>query len=185
MTDASSSSATITLGGGCFWCLEAVYEQVRGVLRVESGYANGHVHAPTYEQVCEGTTGHVEVVQVQFDPQQVSLREILEVFFLIHDPTTLNRQGNDVGTQYRSGIYVTDEAQRKTAQAVLAEVNAALAAEGRGAAVTELCPLAVYWPAEAYHQHYFAQHPQQGYCAYVVAPKVDKFRRSFTRLLKA
>lgn len=185
MTDASSSPATITLGGGCFWCLEAVYEQVRGVLRVESGYANGHVHAPTYEQVCEGTTGHVEVVQVHYDPQQVSLRELLEVFFLIHDPTTLNRQGNDVGTQYRSGIYVTADEQRLTAQAVLAEVNAALAAEGRGAAVTELCALEQYWPAEAYHQHYFAQHPQQGYCAYVVAPKVDKFRRSLSRLLKA
>jgi peptide-methionine (S)-S-oxide reductase len=185
MTDASSSSATITLGGGCFWCLEAVYEQVRGVLWVESGYANGHVHAPTYEQVCEGSTGHVEVVQLQFDPQQVSLRELLEVFFLIHDPTTLNRQGNDVGTQYRSGIYVTTDEQRQVAQAVLAEVNAALAREGRGSAVTELCPLAQYWPAEAYHQHYFAQHPRQGYCAYVVAPKVDKFRRSFTRLLKA
>ena len=183
MTD--TSSCTITLGGGCFWCLEAVYEQVRGVFRVESGYANDHVHAPTYEQVCEGTTGHVEVVQVQFDPQQVSLRELLEVFFLIHDPTTLNHQGNDVGTQYRSGIYVTNDEQRQVAEAVVSEVNAALAAEGRAKAVSELCPLAQYWPAEDYHQHYFAQHPQQGYCAYVVAPKVEKFKRSLARLLKA
>ncbi|TDM06813.1 MAG: peptide-methionine (S)-S-oxide reductase [Ideonella sp. MAG2] len=179
------SLQTITLGGGCFWCLEAVYEQVRGVQRVESGYANGHVHAPTYEQVCEGTTGHVEVVQLQFDPEHVSLRDLLEVFFLIHDPTTLNRQGNDVGTQYRSGIYLADEAQRPVAEAVLAEVNAALAGEGRGPAVTELCLVQQYWPAEPYHQHYFAQHPQQGYCAYVVAPKVEKFRRSLARLLKA
>ncbi len=169
------SIQTITLGGGCFWCLEAVYEQVEGVLAVESGYSNGQVPNPTYEQVCTGDTGHAEVVRVQFDDQQISLREILEIFFVIHDPTTLNRQGNDVGTQYRSGIYWHTPEQQAVAREVLAQLNAA----NGGRAVTELLPEAGYSRAEAYHQHYFANHPGQGYCAFVVAPKVEKFRRTF------
>lgn len=171
---------TITLAGGCFWCLEAVYEQVRGVVSVESGYSNGEVLNPSYEQVCRGDTGHAEVVRVEFDPAVVSLRELLEVFFSIHDPTTRNRQGNDVGPQYRSGIYTQDDAQAGVAREVLAEVDAATG----GKVVTELLPLANYWRAEGYHQHYFAQHPDQGYCAVVVAPKVEKFRKTFSRLMK-
>jgi len=173
---------TITLGGGCFWCLEAVYERVRGVTQVVSGYSNGHVVNPTYEQVCGGDTGHVEVVQVSYDTAQISLREILEIFFVIHDPTTLNRQGNDVGTQYRSGIYFRDAAQEAVAREVLAEVNE----HHRGRAVTEVVPLANYSRAEDYHQHYFANHPNQGYCAMVVAPKVEKFKKTFaSRVLPA
>jgi peptide-methionine (S)-S-oxide reductase len=172
---------TITLAGGCFWCLEAVYEQVRGVVAVESGYSNGQVMAPSYEQVSGGDTGHAEVVRVSFDPAQVSLRELLEVFFSIHDPTTRNRQGNDVGPQYRSGIYTADDSQAAVAREVIAEVNAATG----GKVLTELEPVANYWKAEAYHQHYFVQHPGQGYCAFVVAPKVEKFRHTFTRLTKA
>jgi peptide-methionine (S)-S-oxide reductase len=175
-----SNFETITLGGGCFWCTEAVFEQVRGVVSVESGYANGHVSAPSYEQVCQGDTGHVEVVRVEFDPVQVGLRELLEVFFVVHDPTTLNRQGNDVGTQYRSGIYWHDVAQVPVAQAVTNEVRAAMVVP----LVTELQPLAAYWPAEAYHQHYFAQHPEAGYCSFVVAPKLAKFRKRFARLVQ-
>jgi peptide-methionine (S)-S-oxide reductase len=166
---------TITLGGGCFWCLEAVYELVDGVTAVESGYANGHVVNPSYEQVCDGNTGHVEVVRVSFDPAVIGLREVLEIFFAIHDPTTLNRQGNDIGPQYRSGIYLHDESQRALAQQVWDEAQAAHG----GRLVTELEPVRNYWRAEAYHQHYFAQHPNQGYCAFVVAPKVEKFRKTF------
>jgi len=166
---------SITLGGGCFWCLEAVYEQVDGVAAVESGYSNGHVDRPSYEQVCSGNTGHVEVVRVSYDPSAISLREILEIFFVIHDPTTLNRQGNDVGTQYRSGIYVETPEQERVAREVLDEVNA----HHGGKAVTELKPLANYSRAEDYHQHYFANHPGQGYCAFVVAPKVEEFRKTF------
>ncbi len=176
-----TGTETITLAGGCFWCLEAVYLQVRGVLSVESGYSNGHAERPSYEQVCQGVTGHAEVVKLAFDPSQVSLRELLEVFFAIHDPTTLNRQGNDVGSQYRSGIYTQTPEQAELARAVIAEVNAATG----NRVVTELEPLSSYWPAEAYHQNYFAQHPGQGYCALVVAPKVEKFRKTFRRLMKA
>jgi peptide-methionine (S)-S-oxide reductase len=175
------ASQSITLGGGCFWCLEAVYEQVDGVLAVESGYAQGHVDAPSYEQVCSGSTGHAEVVRVTFDDTRIGLREILEIFYTIHDPTTLNRQGHDIGTQYRSGIYLHDEAQRQVAQAVIDEANAAHA----GRVVTELEPLRNYHRAEDYHQHYFANHPGQGYCAAVVAPKVEKFRRTFKARLRA
>jgi peptide-methionine (S)-S-oxide reductase len=166
---------TITLGGGCFWCLEAVYEQVDGVAAVESGYSNGHVTSPSYEQVCGGDTGHNEVVRVSFDPEHISLRELLQIFFTIHDPTTLNRQGNDVGTQYRSGIYFHTPDQEAVAREVLAEVSAAHSAR----VVTELLPETNYSKAEAYHQHYFANHPGQGYCAFVVAPKVEKFRKTF------
>ena len=171
----SATTETITLGGGCFWCLEAVYEQVEGVLAVESGYSNGHVERPSYEQVCTGNTGHAEVVRVSYDPKVISLREILEIFFVIHDPTTLNRQGNDVGTQYRSGIYFETPEQERVAREVLGEVNA----HHGGKAVTELKPLANYSRAEAYHQHYFANNPGQGYCAFVVAPKVEKFKKTF------
>ncbi len=171
----------ITLAGGCFWCLEAVYELVDGVTAVESGYSNGHVERPRYEQVCEGSTGHAEVVRVSFDNARITLEEILQIFFTIHDPTTLNRQGNDVGPQYRSGIYWHEPAQERVARAVLDEAQRALG----GRVVTELAPLANYWPAEAYHQHYFANHPNQGYCAYVVAPKVEKFRRTFKQRVRA
>ena len=171
----NSTIDTITLGGGCFWCTEAVFERVRGVIKVESGYSNGHVERPTYEQVCSGTTGHNEVVRVSFDSGQITLREVLEIFFVIHDPTTLNRQGNDAGTQYRSAIYFHDAAQEAVAREVLAEVNA----HHGGRAVTELLAEANYSRAEDYHQHYFANHPDQGYCAMVVAPKVEKFRKTF------
>ncbi|ODV10431.1 MAG: peptide-methionine (S)-S-oxide reductase [Rubrivivax sp. SCN 70-15] len=172
---------TITLAGGCFWCLEAVYERVDGVVDVESGYANGQVANPSYAQVCEGDTGHAEVVRVRFDADRIGLREILEIFFTIHDPTTLNRQGNDVGTQYRSGIYWHDEAQAGLAREVIDELRAVHG----GRVVTELAPLANYWRAEDYHQHYFARHPNAGYCAAVVAPKVEKFRRTFKARVRA
>ena len=172
---AAAATETWVLGGGCFWCLEAVYELVDGVVAVESGYCNGHVMNPSYEQVCSGTTGHAEVVKVTFDPARIGAREVLEIFFHIHDPTTLNRQGNDVGTQYRSGIYVRSPEQEALARDVLAEVQQATG----GRAVTEVEPLANYSRAEDYHQHYFARNPGQGYCAFVVAPKVEKFRRSF------
>lgn len=171
----------ITLGGGCFWCVEAVFELVDGVIAVENGYCNGHVLRPTYEAVCGGDTGHVEVVQVRFDAERISLREVLEIFFVVHDPTTLNRQGNDVGTQYRSGIYLHDASQEAVAREVLAEANAA----SGGRVVTELVPRENYSTAEAYHQHYYAQHPNAGYCAYVVAPKVEKFKRTFRARVKA
>jgi len=171
----TSQIETITLGGGCFWCTEAVYEQVRGVTAVESGYCNGHVDRPTYEQVCGGRTGHAEVVRVSFDPAEISLREVLEIFFVVHDPTTLNRQGNDAGPQYRSGIYFRTPEQERVAREVVAEVDAHLG----GRVVTEVLAEANYSRAEDYHQHYFANHPGQGYCAFVVAPKVEKFRKTF------
>jgi peptide-methionine (S)-S-oxide reductase len=172
---ASPSPKVITLGGGCFWCTEAVFVRVKGVLDVESGYCNGHTLKPTYAQVCEGDTGHNEVVRLTYDPEVISLRELLQIFFVMHDPTTLNRQGNDAGTQYRSGIYLSDEADRSVAQHVLDEVNAALS----GRVVTELQTLHHYSAAEDYHQDYFANNPHQGYCAFVVAPKVQKFLQTF------
>ena len=172
---------TLTLAGGCFWCLEAVYVQVRGVCDVESGYSNGHVQRPSYEQVCAGRSGHAEVVQLQYDPAQVTTRELLEIFFLIHDPTTLNRQGHDTGTQYRSAIYYSTPQQRDVAQALLQE----LAPLYDQPLVTELQPLDNYWPAEDYHQDFFARNPTQGYCLAVAAPKVAKFRHTFARLQKA
>ena len=171
----------ITLGGGCFWCVEAVYELVDGVLAVESGYCNGQVDKPSYEAVCTGTTGHAEVVRVSFDAERISLREVLEIFFVVHDPTTLNRQGNDIGTQYRSGIYLESADQEAVVREVLAEADAA---QG-GRVVTEVAPLANYSRAEDYHQQYLAQHPGQGYCAHVVAPKVEKFRRTFKPRVRA
>lgn len=177
------SSQTIVLGGGCFWCTEAVYVQVRGVLDVESGYANGPGPKPTYEQVCTGKTGYVEVVKLEFDPSVITLREVLEIFFVVHDPRTLNRQGNDVGTQYRSGIYTTSDEQQATARAVIEELQAQPHAPA-APVVTEVEPLGHYYPAEEYHQDYFEQHPNQGYCAMVVAPKVEKFRKTFARFGK-
>lgn len=164
-----------TLGGGCFWCLEAVYQELKGVVHVESGYAGGHVPQPTYEQVCDGTTGHAEVVRVEFDPAVISYREILEIFFTIHDPTTLNRQGNDVGTQYRSVIFYHTPEQQETARQVIA----CMASVWDAPIVTELSPVPAYNKAEDYHQNYFREHPLQGYCAFVVAPKVAKFRKVF------
>ena len=175
------SIETITLGGGCFWCLEAVYDRVEGVTAVESGYSNGEVRNPSYEQVCTGNTGHVEVVRVSFDTAKISLRDIFEIFFSIHDPTTLNQQGNDVGTQYRSGIYFHDAEQERVAREVLTEVNA----HHDGRAVTEVAPVDNYSRAEDYHQRYFENHPGQGYCSFVVAPKVEKFRKNFASRLKA
>lgn len=170
------------LGGGCFWCTESVYKEVRGVIDVESGYSNGQAPQPSYEDVCTGTTGCNEVVKLEYDPEQVSVRELLEIFFVVHDPTTLNRQGNDVGTQYRSGIYFTTEEQRATALALIDELTADNAF-GRPI-VTEVLPLANYWPAEDYHQDFFERNPHQGYCMAVAAPKVAKFRKTFTRLAK-
>jgi peptide-methionine (S)-S-oxide reductase len=170
----------ITLGGGCFWCTEAVFVRVDGVLDVESGYCNGHLQNPTYRQVCSGDTGHNEVVRLVYDSRQINLRELLEIFFVIHDPTTLNRQGNDSGTQYRSGIYWSDPADVVVAKQVMDEVNASLA----GRVVTELEPLSNYWAAEDYHQDYFENNPDQGYCAFVVAPKVQKFLQTFANKVK-
>ncbi len=172
--------AIATLGGGCFWCLEAVYQQMRGVDKVESGYSGGQITNPSYEQVCEGTTGHAEVVRIHFDPSLTSYRDILEVFFTIHDPTTLNRQGNDVGTQYRSVIYTHDDAQLAMAKQVMAE----MAHVWDAPIVTELEPAPVFYKAEDYHQDYFLNHPLQSYCAFVVAPKVQKFRQTFADKLR-
>ncbi len=179
---ATSRTEVATLGGGCFWCLEAVYDQLRGVQDVVSGYSGGHVPDPTYEQVCTGTTGHAEVVQVTFDPQTISFREILEVFFAIHDPTTLNRQGADVGTQYRSAIFYHSPEQKAIAEEMIAALNAARI--WPRPIVTEVTPFTAFYPAEAYHQEYFARNPGQGYCAFVIAPKVAKFRKEFMTKLK-
>jgi len=174
---------TIVLGGGCFWCTEAVYVNVRGVTDVESGYANGTLDNPSYEQVCTGSTGHNEVVKLTYDPAQISTRQILEIFFVVHDPTTLNRQGNDVGTQYRSGIYYTDDEQKREAEAIVRELGQDSTYGGK-AIVTEVQPLRSYFPAEEYHQDFFAKIPTQGYCMAVAAPKVAKFRNTFTALAK-
>jgi peptide-methionine (S)-S-oxide reductase len=179
MTNQTAPQVAI-LGGGCFWCLEAVYLEMRGVTRVESGYMGGHDPAPTYEAVCGGGTGHAEVVRVEFDPAVISYRDILEVFFTIHDPTTLNRQGNDVGTQYRSVIFYDSPGQEATARQVIAE----MANVWDGPIVTEVQPVTTWFKAEDYHQNYFNQNPLQGYCAFVVAPKVAKFRKTFTDRLK-
>ncbi len=164
-----------TIGGGCFWCTEAVYQQLIGVEKVVSGYSGGRIPDPTYEQICEGNTGHAEVIRIQFDSTIVSYRDILEIFFTIHDPTTLNRQGNDVGTQYRSVIYTHSAEQMATAR----EVIAAMAHVWDAPIVTELQEAPVFYPAEEYHQNYFLNHPMQSYCAFVVAPKVSKFRQAF------
>lgn len=178
----SDSLQTITLGGGCFWCTEAVYVQVRGVLDVESGYSNGHTVQPSYEQVCTGSTGHNEVVRLVFDPAQISAREILEIFFVIHDPTTMNRQGHDSGTQYRSGIYFSNPEQETVANDLIREMTQS--GVYSRPIVTEVLPLANYWPAEDYHQDFFEKNPGQGYCVAVAAPKVAKFRKTFARLVQ-
>jgi peptide-methionine (S)-S-oxide reductase len=164
-----------TLAGGCFWCLEAVYEELEGVVDVESGYTGGQVDRPTYRQVCDGDTGHAEVVRIEFDPARISYRELLEVFFVIHDPTQLNRQGNDVGTQYRSAIFTHSTQQERVARETLAEI----APQFDGEIVTQIVPATSYFRAEDYHQEYFRHNPAQGYCMFVVAPKVEKFRRTF------
>ena len=182
MSSPSSPTETIVLGGGCFWCTEAVFDRVQGVLDVESGYSNGQTVNPSYEQVCTGRTGHAEVVKVTFDPAEISLHEILEIFFVVHDPTTLNRQGNDVGTQYRSGIYYLDAAQRQVAEDVIREIGESKTY--RSPIVTEVEPLANYSTAEAYHQDYFLNNPNQGYCAFVVGPKVEKFQKTFAARVK-
>jgi peptide-methionine (S)-S-oxide reductase len=171
-----------TLGGGCFWCLEAVFDQLEGVRDVVSGYAGGHVPHPTYQQVCTGETGHAEVVQVTFDPDVISYRELLRVFFSIHDPTTPNRQGADVGTQYRSVIFTHSEEQERAAEEVIAELGAAGLWDEP--IVTEVVPFEAFYPAEAYHQEYFARNPTQPYCRLVIAPKVAKFRQQYLNRLK-
>lgn len=178
-----STPQTIVLGGGCFWCTEAVFVKVRGVTDVESGYCNGETMQPSYEQVCTGRTGHNEVVKLEYDPEAISLREILEIFFVIHDPTTLNRQGNDSGTQYRSGIYFTTPAQQEEAEAMLRQMNQDKLFGGP--IVTEVLPLSNYSPAEDYHQDFFEKNPTQGYCMAVAAPKVEKFRKTFRDRVKA
>jgi peptide-methionine (S)-S-oxide reductase len=178
----SSSPQTLVLGGGCFWCTEAVYVKVRGILDVESGYSNGDVERPSYEQVCTGTTGHNEVVKLTYDPEQISTRQILEIFFVIHDATTLNRQGNDSGTQYRSGIYYTTPEQKELAETMIRELKDQKLF-GR-AIVTEVKPVSNYWPAEEYHQDFFEKNPHQGYCVAVAGPKVAKFRKTFAELVK-
>jgi len=171
------------LGGGCFWCLEAVFDRLDGVKSVESGYMGGHVENPSYQQVCGGNTGHVEVVRVTFDPAELSYRDLLEVFFTIHDPTTLDRQGNDVGTQYRSVIFYTSEEQRRTAEQVITELNAAR--HWPGPIVTRVKPAKQFFEAEDYHQEYYANNPNQPYCQFVVAPKVKKFQEKFAEKMKS
>ncbi|MDY7536705.1 peptide-methionine (S)-S-oxide reductase MsrA [Undibacterium sp. RTI2.1] len=175
----SPATSVATLGGGCFWCTEAVFQQIRGVLKVESGYSGGANPNPTYEQICTGRTGHAEVVRLSFDPAVISYRELLEIFFTIHDPTTLNRQGNDAGTQYRSVIYFHDDEQKVIAQDVIKGMKAVW----DDPIVTELTAAPTFYLAEAYHQNYFKQHPEQGYCSFVVAPKVAKARKLFSSKL--
>lgn len=186
MVEESASQQALqaaTLGGGCFWCLDAVYRELKGVERVTSGYAGGDTPAPTYREVCGGRTGHAEVVQVEFDPAVISYRDLLDVFFTIHDPTQLDRQGADVGTQYRSVIFTHDASQEHTARATIAELEAAGAWERP--IVTAVQPLPVFFPAEPYHQDYFRQNPGEGYCQVVVAPKVAKARSKYFERLKA
>jgi peptide-methionine (S)-S-oxide reductase len=173
---------TATLGGGCFWCVEAVFDDLKGVHSVESGYMGGHTANPTYDDICGGDTGHAEVIRVSFDPQAVSYADILRVFFAAHDPTTLNRQGNDVGTQYRSVIFYHSDAQAATAREVMAEIDRA--GIWGAQAVTEISPATTFHQAEPYHQEYFARNPDQPYCRFVVAPKVKKFRKAFADRLK-
>lgn len=176
------SLPSITLGGGCFWCTEAVFERVRGITQVQSGYCNGAVLQPTYEQVCTGRTGHNEVVRLTFDPAVISVQQILQIFFAIHDPTTLNRQGNDVGTQYRSGIYFHTPEQQQVAQAMLEQLAQERVFDAPLS--TELLPEQNFWPAEDYHAQYYARNPSQGYCAAIIGPKLAKFRQTFTQFLK-
>jgi peptide-methionine (S)-S-oxide reductase len=182
MTEFVEGREIATLGGGCFWCLEAVFEGLEGVTSVESGYMGGQTVNPTYEDVCSGRTGHAEVVRVAFDPAVVSFADILEVFFVVHDPTTLNRQGNDAGTQYRSAIFYHTPAQKAAADAVIVRLNSAKL--WNAPIVTEVAPAGAFYRAEAYHQRYYASNPYQPYCQFVVAPKVRKFRKQFLGKLK-
>jgi peptide-methionine (S)-S-oxide reductase len=172
-----SHKATATLAGGCFWCLEAVFKEVEGVTSVMPGYTGGKKDNPTYEQVCSGNTGHAEAVQIDFDPRITSYRKLLEIFFTAHDPTTLNRQGNDVGTQYRSAIFYHDETQKAVAEGLVQEMTAARAWKGK--IVTEIVPFTRFYPAEKYHIDYFARNPEQAYCQIVIAPKLNKFRKQW------
>jgi peptide-methionine (S)-S-oxide reductase len=182
MTEPTAGREIATLAGGCFWCLEAVYDGMKGVESVESGYMGGQMPDPTYEQVCGGRTGHAEVVRITFDPAKVSFKELLEVFFVIHDPTTLNQQGNDVGTQYRSAIFYHTPQQKADAEEVMSRLGAAKL--WNKAIVTELTPATTFYMAEGYHQEYFERNPYQPYCQFVVAPKVAKFRKQFLEKLK-
>lgn len=177
-----SEMETITIGGGCFWCVEAVYSELKGVISVEPGYSGGDVANPTYREVCTGDTGHAEVVQVTFDPRVISLKDILEVFFSVHDPTTLNRQGPDVGTQYRSVIFYRDEAQKRTALSVMKEISAENLYSKP--LVTQLVPFAAFYKAEDYHKDYYALHGSEPYCQFVISPKMAKFRQKFAARLK-
>jgi peptide-methionine (S)-S-oxide reductase len=179
----SARREVATLAGGCFWCLEAAFDQLRGVEEVQSGYTGGTIPNPTYEQVCTGRTGHAEAVEIAFDPAVISYRELLEVFFAIHDPTTLNRQGADVGPQYRSAIFYHTPAQREEAERMIAELNAG--GVWGAPIVTEVVPCGVFYPAEEYHRDYFRRHPDQAYCQAVIAPKVAKLRQRYREKLKA
>lgn len=177
-----SPSQTITLAGGCFWCIESAFNQLQGITRAVSGYMGGHTDAPTYKDICQGDTGHAEVVQVEFDPAQISLEDILRVFFVLHDPTTLNRQGNDVGTQYRSAIFFHHAEQAEIARLIIDALTHA--ATFTAPIVTEVVPAQTFWPAEDYHQGYANENPHQPYCMFVVAPKLAKFRSHFAQRLK-
>lgn len=174
--------ATATLGAGCFWCVEAIFDALRGVNSVVSGYSGGHTENPTYREVCSESTGHAEVVQIDFDESEISFADILRIFFAVHDPTTLNRQGNDIGTSYRSAIFYHDDEQKRVAEQIIKEVTEAAIYDSP--IVTEVTPFTAFWPAEDYHQEYFENNPTQPYCAAVVAPKVAKFRKVFFDRLK-
>jgi peptide-methionine (S)-S-oxide reductase len=178
-----SKNAVAVFGGGCFWCVEAVFDELRGVQSVVSGYSGGKTKAPTYEQVCSGATGHAEVIKIEFDPEQVSFRDLMTVFFATHDPTTLNRQGNDAGTQYRSVIFYADEDQKQQASAFIKELDEAKTF--KNSIVTTLEPLTDFYPAEDYHQKYYANNPYQPYCQYMIPPKLSKLHKQFSQLLKA
>lgn len=178
----TNERAQATLGGGCFWCVESAFLQVKGVEKVKSGYTGGHTENPTYEEVCTGNTGHAEVAQLTFDPEVISYRQILEIFFTLHDPTQVNRQGNDIGTQYRTSIFYHNDAQKHEAEQIIAELEAddAFAAP----IVTEVSPLETFYAAEDYHENYFARNPENPYCQAVISPKLAKFRKTFSSLLK-
>jgi len=178
----STSTAMATLGGGCYWCLEAVFQRMDGVEKVVSGFSGGQVMDPTYNEVCSGKTGHAEVIQITFDTSKVSFTDILKVFFTMHDPTTLNRQGNDIGTQYRSVIFYNDAEQQQTAQGIIAELNASGAYES--AVVTQVAPFDIFYKADDYHQNYYNDNKTQPYCAYVIQPKIEKFEKVFKDRLK-
>jgi len=181
-TETNTFLETITLGGGCFWCLEAVFDQLEGIEDVVSGYAGGSIADPDYRMVCTGKTGHAEVVQLKFNPTHINIDEIFEVFFSIHDPTTLNRQGADIGTQYRSVIFYHNDEQKAAARKIISEID--LSKVWDTPLVTQLEPISIFYPAEEYHQNYFEKNPYQGYCQAVIAPKLGKFRSKFSHRLK-